>query len=160
MWGSHNNVRKIQVFCDVLYRLVNSYQHFRGACCHHLQGWSWLYSFHCNYFNYSCHSCLLFQLLSMPEYQKSLRISVFISMDDEIQTDKIIQSIFQSRKTCFIPRYESICNTATLPSCQFISQPRMYIELNLYVSWWILQKNYSFHNGVQTIIITLYSIKF
>ncbi|GFG38041.1 hypothetical protein Cfor_02327 [Coptotermes formosanus] len=46
------------------------------------------------------------KLLSMPEYQKSLRISVFISMDDEIQTDKIIHNIFQSRKTCFIPRYK------------------------------------------------------
>ena len=77
---------------------------------------------------------MLFQLLSMPEYQKSLRISIFVSMDDEIQTDKIIQNIFQSGKTCFIPRYENVCNTATVPTCQFKTQQRMYIKLNLYVS--------------------------
>ncbi|XP_023710447.1 5-formyltetrahydrofolate cyclo-ligase isoform X2 [Cryptotermes secundus] len=45
------------------------------------------------------------KLLSRPEYQKSHRISVFISMIDEIQTDKIIHNIFESGKTCFIPRY-------------------------------------------------------
>ncbi|KDR19647.1 5-formyltetrahydrofolate cyclo-ligase-like [Zootermopsis nevadensis] len=45
------------------------------------------------------------RFLARPEYHKSRRISVFISMDDEIQTDKIIQNIFLSGKSCFIPRY-------------------------------------------------------
>lgn len=44
-------------------------------------------------------------LKTLPEYQKSLRISVYLNMDDEIRTRPIVEHIFQSGKVCFIPRY-------------------------------------------------------
>ncbi|KAJ9592028.1 hypothetical protein L9F63_001467 [Diploptera punctata] len=47
------------------------------------------------------------KFLSSKEYGKSKRVSIFISMDDEIQTDKIIKHIFQTGRLCFIPRYAS-----------------------------------------------------
>ncbi|XP_033708137.1 5-formyltetrahydrofolate cyclo-ligase isoform X4 [Tursiops truncatus] len=40
------------------------------------------------------------------QYQKSKRISIFLSMQDEIETEEIIKDIFQQGKTCFIPRYQ------------------------------------------------------
>ncbi|PSN54621.1 5-formyltetrahydrofolate cyclo-ligase [Blattella germanica] len=47
------------------------------------------------------------KFLRSKEYQSSKRISVFLSMDDEIQTDKIVRDIFDTERTCFIPRYSS-----------------------------------------------------
>lgn len=44
-------------------------------------------------------------LKTLPEYQKSSRISVYLNMDDEIRTHPIVEHIFQSGKMCFIPRY-------------------------------------------------------
>lgn len=46
------------------------------------------------------------KLLSHPKYLSSQRIAVFLSMDDEVQTDSIIKHMFTSGKSCFIPRYE------------------------------------------------------
>lgn len=35
------------------------------------------------------------------------RIAVFLSMEDEVSTQDIIQDVFLCGKSCFIPRYES-----------------------------------------------------
>ncbi|ELK29599.1 5-formyltetrahydrofolate cyclo-ligase [Myotis davidii] len=45
------------------------------------------------------------QVIAHSQYQKSQRISIFLSMQDEIETDEIIKDIFRRGKTCFIPRY-------------------------------------------------------
>ncbi|XP_015416073.1 PREDICTED: 5-formyltetrahydrofolate cyclo-ligase isoform X2 [Myotis davidii] len=44
-------------------------------------------------------------VIAHSQYQKSQRISIFLSMQDEIETDEIIKDIFRRGKTCFIPRY-------------------------------------------------------
>ncbi|XP_025246251.1 5-formyltetrahydrofolate cyclo-ligase isoform X2 [Theropithecus gelada] len=46
------------------------------------------------------------QVIAHSEYQKSKRISIFLSMQDEIETEEIIKDIFQRGKVCFIPRYQ------------------------------------------------------
>ncbi|XP_062946376.1 5-formyltetrahydrofolate cyclo-ligase isoform X1 [Cynocephalus volans] len=45
------------------------------------------------------------KVMSHSQYQKSKRISIFLSMPDEIETEQIIKDIFRRGKTCFIPRY-------------------------------------------------------
>uniref|UniRef100_A0A2K5LTR7 5-formyltetrahydrofolate cyclo-ligase n=1 Tax=Cercocebus atys TaxID=9531 RepID=A0A2K5LTR7_CERAT len=45
-------------------------------------------------------------VIAHSEYQKSKRISIFLSMQDEIETEEIIKDIFQRGKVCFIPRYQ------------------------------------------------------
>ncbi|XP_023049148.1 5-formyltetrahydrofolate cyclo-ligase isoform X1 [Piliocolobus tephrosceles] len=45
-------------------------------------------------------------VIAHSEYQKSERISIFLSMQDEIETEEIIKDIFQRGKVCFIPRYQ------------------------------------------------------
>ncbi|EPQ02728.1 5-formyltetrahydrofolate cyclo-ligase [Myotis brandtii] len=47
----------------------------------------------------------LAEVIAHSQYQKSQRISIFLSMQDEIETDEIIKDIFRRGKTCFIPRY-------------------------------------------------------
>ncbi|XP_027707194.1 5-formyltetrahydrofolate cyclo-ligase [Vombatus ursinus] len=46
------------------------------------------------------------KVIAHSKYQESQRISVFLSMEDEIETEEIIKDIFQRGKTCFIPRYK------------------------------------------------------
>lgn len=45
-------------------------------------------------------------VIAHSQYQKSKRISIFLSMQDEIETEEIIKDIFRQGKTCFIPRYQ------------------------------------------------------
>ncbi|XP_032197805.1 5-formyltetrahydrofolate cyclo-ligase-like isoform X2 [Mustela erminea] len=45
------------------------------------------------------------EVMAHSQYQKSKRISIFLSMPDEIETEEIIKDIFRRGKTCFIPRY-------------------------------------------------------
>uniref|UniRef100_G1SLI3 5-formyltetrahydrofolate cyclo-ligase n=1 Tax=Oryctolagus cuniculus TaxID=9986 RepID=G1SLI3_RABIT len=45
------------------------------------------------------------KVIAHRQYQKSQRISIFLSMPDEIETEEIIKDIFQQGKVCFIPRY-------------------------------------------------------
>uniref|UniRef100_A0A8D1BRF8 Bcl-2-related protein A1 n=1 Tax=Sus scrofa TaxID=9823 RepID=A0A8D1BRF8_PIG len=45
-------------------------------------------------------------VIAHSQYLKSKRISIFLSMPDEIETEEIIRDIFQQGKTCFIPRYQ------------------------------------------------------
>lgn len=59
----------------------------------------------------NCTRTVLFpQLFSHPKYVSCKRIAVFLSMHDEVQTDEILQDVFQRGKSCFIPRYESNSN--------------------------------------------------
>ncbi|KAI5237385.1 5-formyltetrahydrofolate cyclo-ligase isoform X2 [Manis pentadactyla] len=52
-------------------------------------------------------SCLLTEkVIAHSQYQKSKRISIFLSMQDEVETEEIIKDIFRQGKTCFIPRYQ------------------------------------------------------
>ncbi|XP_023408743.1 5-formyltetrahydrofolate cyclo-ligase isoform X5 [Loxodonta africana] len=46
------------------------------------------------------------KVIAHSQYQKSRRISIFLSMQDEIETEEIIKDIFQQGKTCFIPQYQ------------------------------------------------------
>ena len=45
------------------------------------------------------------QLLANPKYQSSQRISLFLSMSDEVQTLSILKHSLEAHKHCFIPRY-------------------------------------------------------
>ena len=49
---------------------------------------------------------LIFQLINLPQYIKSHRIAVYLSMPDEVFTMDIIKHIFASNKLCFIPQYD------------------------------------------------------
>ncbi|GAB5572094.1 5-formyltetrahydrofolate cyclo-ligase isoform X1 [Prionailurus iriomotensis] len=44
-------------------------------------------------------------VIAHSQYQKSKRISIFLSMQDEVETGEIIRDIFRQGKTCFVPRY-------------------------------------------------------
>jgi len=45
------------------------------------------------------------KLTELPEYQKSKRISVYLSMKKEVQTEFILRDAFNNNKTIFIPKY-------------------------------------------------------
>ncbi|XP_015600199.1 5-formyltetrahydrofolate cyclo-ligase [Cephus cinctus] len=46
------------------------------------------------------------KLLSLEQYQKSKRISVYLSTADEIDTVPILKDIFENAKEAFVPRYK------------------------------------------------------
>lgn len=50
---------------------------------------------------------LITQLLSTEEYKASKRVSVYLSMKHEVRTECLLQDIFASGKTCFVPYYEA-----------------------------------------------------
>ncbi|CAH3023326.1 unnamed protein product [Porites evermanni] len=50
-------------------------------------------------------SLISYLLLGMEEYKSSKRISVYLSMPSEVQTEGILKDIFKTKKDCFIPRY-------------------------------------------------------
>ncbi|XP_075216688.1 methenyltetrahydrofolate synthetase isoform X2 [Lycorma delicatula] len=45
------------------------------------------------------------KLLSHTLYKDSKRISIYLSMKNEVQTDKIVEDILSSGKDCFVPSY-------------------------------------------------------
>ncbi|XP_067023218.1 5-formyltetrahydrofolate cyclo-ligase-like isoform X8 [Acropora muricata] len=45
------------------------------------------------------------KLIGMEEYKLSRRISVYLSMPSEVETEGILKDIFQTKKDCFVPRY-------------------------------------------------------
>ncbi|XP_026812537.1 5-formyltetrahydrofolate cyclo-ligase [Rhopalosiphum maidis] len=74
------------------------------------------------------------KLLSHPAYKRSNRVSIYLSMDSEVQTYSIVKNIFDSGKICFIPKYnksemsmvkiKSIGELNSLPKTKWnISQP-------------------------------------
>ncbi|XP_060536586.1 5-formyltetrahydrofolate cyclo-ligase isoform X2 [Cylas formicarius] len=48
---------------------------------------------------------VLRKLLALPVFQTSQRVSVFLSTEDEINTEPVVRKIFEDGKTCFVPRY-------------------------------------------------------
>ena len=81
--------------------------------------------------------CFPAQLLSSEEYQSSQRVSVYLSMKHEVRTEGILQDIFASGRTCFVPYYEpnsthmemlrahSMDDIASMPKTKWnISQPK------------------------------------
>ncbi|KAI1296624.1 5-formyltetrahydrofolate cyclo-ligase [Halotydeus destructor] len=49
---------------------------------------------------------LTLNVLSSEVYRRSKRISVFVSMNHEVDTQRIIEDIFASGKECFVPKYD------------------------------------------------------
>ncbi|KDR08646.1 5-formyltetrahydrofolate cyclo-ligase-like [Zootermopsis nevadensis] len=45
------------------------------------------------------------QVLQHPQYIDARSVSIYLSFDKEIQTAEILEDIFRSGKTCFIPRF-------------------------------------------------------
>ncbi|XP_063989858.1 5-formyltetrahydrofolate cyclo-ligase [Diachasmimorpha longicaudata] len=45
------------------------------------------------------------QLTRLPEYENSKRISVYLSTEDEIDTVRLLEDIFEKEKEVFVPRY-------------------------------------------------------
>lgn len=43
--------------------------------------------------------------MNHPVYLSSKRVSVYLSMDSEVQTKDIVNDIFESGKMCYIPKY-------------------------------------------------------
>uniref|UniRef100_A0A7M4FIC0 5-formyltetrahydrofolate cyclo-ligase n=2 Tax=Crocodylus porosus TaxID=8502 RepID=A0A7M4FIC0_CROPO len=50
------------------------------------------------------------RVIGHSKYKESQRIAVFLSMQDEIQTEDIIKDIFNQGKECFIPQYKPQSN--------------------------------------------------
>lgn len=48
----------------------------------------------------------LLQLFSLPKFKEAKNISVFLSMDSEINTEPIVRKIFEEGKQCFVPRWD------------------------------------------------------
>ena len=78
------------------------------------------------------------QLLALPQYQRSQRVSVYLNMPDEVQTGDIVADLLRAGKQCFIPRYESsssnmemvrlysLADLAALPTTKWnIQQPAL-----------------------------------
>lgn len=49
---------------------------------------------------------VLRKLFSLPLFKESKRISVYLNTKDEVYTEPIIEKIFQTKKLCFVPRYD------------------------------------------------------
>jgi 5-formyltetrahydrofolate cyclo-ligase len=47
---------------------------------------------------------VLKKLLSLPSFQSSKRVSTYLSIDNEIDTEPIVRKIFECGKECFVPR--------------------------------------------------------
>ncbi|KAH8556252.1 5,10-methenyltetrahydrofolate synthetase-like protein [Umbelopsis sp. PMI_123] len=45
------------------------------------------------------------KLLNLQEYRNSKNVSVYISMDGEINTRDVIRNIFDANKSCYVPRF-------------------------------------------------------
>ena len=44
-------------------------------------------------------------VLKMPEYQKANSLSIYLHMNDEIQTEELLKHSLEQEKKCYIPRY-------------------------------------------------------
>ncbi|XP_044264358.1 5-formyltetrahydrofolate cyclo-ligase [Tribolium madens] len=45
------------------------------------------------------------KLIHLPSFQKSKRVSTYLSIDNEIDTEPVVRKIFETGKECFVPRY-------------------------------------------------------
>jgi len=73
------------------------------------------------------------KLLGMEEYKSSKRISVYLSMPSEVQTEGILKDIFQTKKECFIPCYIG-------PNMDMVKLHSMEDMLSLPVTSWNIQQ--------------------
>lgn len=48
---------------------------------------------------------MFLQLISLPQYKDSKRVSVYLSTSDEIDTVPILKDLFSKEKEVFVPRY-------------------------------------------------------
>ncbi|CAH1164208.1 unnamed protein product [Phaedon cochleariae] len=46
------------------------------------------------------------KLLNLPQYKNAKNISVYLSLDSEVNTKPILERIFEDGKCCFVPRYK------------------------------------------------------
>lgn len=79
---------------------------------------------------------IFFQLINLPSFQSSKRVSTYLSIDNEIDTEPIVRKIFETGKECFVPRYSkagmemvklnSLEDWETLPVTSWgIKQPKL-----------------------------------
>ncbi|XP_068670364.1 5-formyltetrahydrofolate cyclo-ligase-like isoform X1 [Montipora foliosa] len=73
------------------------------------------------------------KLLGMEEYKSSRRISVYLSMPSEVQTEGILKDIFLRKKDCFIPRYIG-------PNMDMVKLDSIEDMLSLPVTSWNIQQ--------------------
>ncbi|XP_063918527.1 5-formyltetrahydrofolate cyclo-ligase isoform X2 [Zophobas morio] len=82
---------------------------------------------------------VLEKLLNLPSFQNCKRVSTYLSIDNEIDTEPIVRHIFETGKECFVPRYSkagmqmvklsSMNDWETLPVTSWgIKQPRLKDE--------------------------------
>ncbi|XP_018572803.1 5-formyltetrahydrofolate cyclo-ligase isoform X2 [Anoplophora glabripennis] len=45
------------------------------------------------------------KLFSLPKFKEAKNVSVYLSMDNEIDTEPIVRKLFEQGKGCFVPRY-------------------------------------------------------
>ncbi|XP_011403856.2 PREDICTED: 5-formyltetrahydrofolate cyclo-ligase-like [Amphimedon queenslandica] len=48
------------------------------------------------------------KLLSHKAYQEASRISIYLSMPEEVDTSLIIEDIFKQKKLCFVPQFNDV----------------------------------------------------
>lgn len=53
---------------------------------------------------------VLQELKRLPQYQNSRNVSIYLSMDDEINTTPILRDMFKSGKEVFVPKFKGIVN--------------------------------------------------
>ncbi|KAG9352274.1 hypothetical protein JZ751_020687 [Albula glossodonta] len=58
-------------------------------------------------------------LLRHPRYESCQRVAVFLSMNDEVCTEEIIEDIFKRGKECFIPKY--LTNSSHMDMLRLVS---------------------------------------
>lgn len=46
------------------------------------------------------------QLYNLPEFQNSKRVSIYLSTENEVDTENILRKLFELGKSCFVPRYD------------------------------------------------------
>ncbi|KAI1889720.1 hypothetical protein AGOR_G00165850 [Albula goreensis] len=59
------------------------------------------------------------KLLRHPRYESCQRVAVFLSMNDEVRTEEIIEDIFKRGKECFIPKY--LTNSSHMDMLRLVS---------------------------------------
>ncbi|XP_050299664.1 5-formyltetrahydrofolate cyclo-ligase-like [Anthonomus grandis grandis] len=73
------------------------------------------------------------KLKNLPVFQNSKRVSVYLSIEGEIDTEAIVRHIFEQKKECFIPR-------CTKSEMQMVKLHSMDDWLNLPYSKWKIKQ--------------------
>lgn len=59
--------------------------------------WNIIRSIHLRYL-------LFLQLFKLEEFTESQNVSIFLSLDTEVDTEPIVRKLFETGKKCFVPR--------------------------------------------------------